>query len=400
MPRAILYHGFGIRGYQHLRTQFKEGCIYFHLVRSTNRCSFCHSFKVTQKGFKVRTLRTLPIGRKRVFVVIRMRRFYCEQCRRRRFEDLLIAERRKHYTRALERYVRDLCLMMTILDVAQHTGLHWATVKAIDRRRLKKNLPSASDLRRLRYLGIDEVSLKRRHRYLTTVVDLRTGRVVYVGEGRGERSLAPFFKKLHRLKVPLKAVTLDMWRPYVRAIRTRFPQTALVYDAFHILADYSRMLDALRTQEYNKLTGPMRKIIKGTRFLLLRGQEKLSIPAKEKLQKLLQINRNLFIAYVLKEELRRLWRFESREEAERFFFDWIKKALNSGIRKLVKFATRLLRHAEGILNYFRYPISTAMVEGINNKIKVVKRKAYGYRDVEYFKLKIYNLHLSRYSLLR
>jgi transposase len=190
-----------------------------------------------------------------------------------------------------------------------------------------------------------------------------------------------------------------MWRPYVRAIRTRFPQTALVFDVFHILADYSRMLDALRTQEYNKLKGPMRKIIKGTRFLLLRGQEKLSIPAKEKLQKLLQINRNLFIAYVLKEELRRLWRFETAEEAERFFFDWIRKAMNSGIRKLVKFAIRLLRHAEGVLNYFRYPISTAMVEGINNKIKVVKRKAYGYRDVEYFMLKIYNLHLSRYSLL-
>lgn len=204
----------------------------------------------------------------------------------------MIAERKKHYTRALERYVRDLCLMMTIRDVSRHTGLHWATVKAIDRRRLRKNLPSVSCLRRLRYLGIDEVSLKKRHRYLTPVVDLQTGRIVYVGVKRGERSLSPFFKKL-----------------------------------------------------------------------------------------------------------RRLWRFESREEAERFFFDWIRKALNSGIGKLVKFATRLLHHAEGILNYFRYPISTAMVEGINNKIKVIKRKAYGYRDVEYFKLKIYNLHLSRYSLL-
>ena len=143
----------------------------------------------------------------------------------------------------------------------------------------------------------------------------------------------------------------------------------------------------------------MRKIIKGTRFLLLRGQEKLSILTKENLQKLLQINRHLLTAYVLKKELRRLWRFESREETERFFFDWIRKALGCGIRKLMKFATRLLHHAEGILNYFRYPISTAMVEGINNKIKVIKRKAYGYRDVEYFKLKIYNLHLSRYSLL-
>jgi len=105
-----------------------------------------------------------------------LRRFYCESCCRTRFEDLLIAERKRHYTRALERYVRDLCLMMTIRDVSQQTGLHWATVKAIDRRRMKRHLPSVSDLGRLRYLGIDEVSLKKRHRYLTTVVDLATGR--------------------------------------------------------------------------------------------------------------------------------------------------------------------------------------------------------------------------------
>lgn len=112
MPRVILYHGFGIRGCQHLRTQFKEGCIYLHLVRSFNLCSFFHSFKVTHKGVEVRTLRTLPIGKRRVFVLIRMRRFSFEECRRIRFEDLLIAETRKHYTRALERYVRELCLVL------------------------------------------------------------------------------------------------------------------------------------------------------------------------------------------------------------------------------------------------------------------------------------------------
>jgi len=328
-----------------------------------------------------------------------MRRFYCENCRWTRYEDLLIAERKKHYTRVLERYVMDLSLRMTIRDVAEHTGLHWATVKSIDRKRLRTNLPSASDLKKLRHLGIDEVSLKKRHRYLTNIVDLKTGRVVYVGEGRGERSVAPFFKRLKRLKVPLEAVALDMWRPYVRAIRTRFPRVALVYDAFHILRDYSLMLDALRAQEYWRLKGPMRKVIKGSRFLLLRGQERLSIPAREKLQELLHLNKPLFIAYVLKEELRRLWRCESRREAIRLFFDWLRKAFYSGVKKLVEFALKMKRHARTILNYFRYPISTAMVEGLNNKIKVVKRKAYGYRDVEYFKLKIYNLHISRYSLL-
>lgn len=400
MPRAILYHGFGIRGYRHLRTQFKEGLIYFHLVRKRNRCSHCHSFKVIQRGFKIRCLRTLPIGHKKIFLVIKMRRFYCEHCQRTRFEDLLIAERKKHYTRVLERYVMDLCQRMTIRDVEEHTGLHWATVKAIDRRRLRRHLPSVSELRKLRYLGIDEVSLKKRHRYLTNVVDLETGRVVYVGEGRGERSIAAFFKRLKRLKVPLRAIAMDMWRPYVRAVKSRFPKVALVYDAFHILRDYSLMLDALRAQEYTKLKGPMKKIIKGARFLLLRGQEKLSISAKEKLRALLHLNKSLYIAYVLKEDLRRLWRCESRREAIRLFFDWLRKALNSGVRKLVEFALKMKRHARAILNYFRYPLSTAKVEGLNNKIKVIKRKAYGYRDVEYFKLKIYNLHLSRYSLLR
>lgn len=194
MPQTILYHGFGIRGYQHLRTRYKEGAIYFHLVRSTNRCSHCRSFKVVQKGFKIRTLRTLPIDHKRVYLVINMRRFSCQDCHRIRVEDLLIAGRKKHYTRVLERYVMDLCQLMTIRDVSEHTGLHWATVKAIDRRRLRRHLPSVSDHKRLRYLGIDEVSLKKRHRYLTNVVDLQSGRVVYVDEGRGEWSIAPVFQ--------------------------------------------------------------------------------------------------------------------------------------------------------------------------------------------------------------
>jgi len=399
MPTSILYHGFGIYGYRHLRTCFQGGALYFHLVRAQDRCAHCKSFRVVKKGFKVRQLRTLPIGRKRVFLVVKMRRFYCQQCHRIRFEDLGIAERRKHYTRVLERYVMDLCMMMSIRDVAEHTGLHWATVKAIDRRRMLRHVPTASDLRKLRFLGIDEVSVRKGHRYLTTAVDLERGRVVYIGEGRSEQSLAPFLKRLRRLKAPLEAVALDMWRPYVRALRSRFPQTALVYDSFHILSDYARMLDALRSEETRASQGLMKKVIKGSRFLLLKGQERLTITAKEKLQQLLQLNQRLLKAYVLKEELRRLWGFNSKKEAERFLLDWINKAFQSGIKKLILFARRILKHLEGILNYFRYPISTAMVEGINNKIKVIKRKAYGYRDIEYFKLKIYNSHLARYSLL-
>ncbi|MFQ6070538.1 MAG: transposase [Candidatus Aminicenantales bacterium] len=209
-------------------------------------------------------------------------------------------KRKKHYTHALETYVMDLCARMTIRDVAEHTGLHWATVKAIDRKRLKRNLPRAKELRQLRYLGIiDEVSVRRGHRYLTTVVDLHSGRVVYVGEGRRYESLAPFFKRLKRFGVPLKAVALDMWKPYARAIRRYYRRLPLVYDVFHILADYSRILNEIRVDEYRKLEGKEQgQIIKGARYLLLRGQEKLSLPAQEKLWQLLRINYPLHIAYV------------------------------------------------------------------------------------------------------
>jgi transposase len=400
MPQALLYHGFGIQGYRHLKTQFNGGAVYFHLVRARKRCSHCRYFKVIQKGYRWRIIRTLPIGRRPVFLVIKMRRFYCERCHRRRYEDLVLAERKKHYTRVMEKYVMDLCARMTIRDVSEHTGLHWATVKAIDRKRLKRNLPRWKDLRRLKYPGIDEVSVRRGHRYLTTVVDLETGRVVYVGEGRRVESLAPFIKRLKRIGVRLHAVALDMWKPYARAVRKYYRRVPLVYDVFHIISDYSRTLNEIRVEEYKRLEGQAQgRFIKGSRYLLLKGQEKLSLSAREKLWQLLRVNQSLYMAYVLKEDLRQLWKLPFRSQAETFLNDWICKAFSSGVAQLARFARKLRRHATGILNYFDFPISTAKVEGINNRIKVIKRKAYGYRDMEYFMLKIYNLHATRYSLL-
>ncbi len=398
MSLSVLYHALGIYGYHHLKTESHGGVIYLYMVRAKNRCGFCRSWKVIGKGYCWRRLRTLPIGRKPVFAVVRMRRFYCENCGRIRYEDLIIADRRKHYTHALERYVIDLCARMTIRDVSQHTRLHWETVKNIDKKRLKRQLPRAEDLRLLKYLGIDEVSVRRGHRYLTTVVDLQTGRVVYVGEGRRVESLEPFIRRLKRLGIRPKAIALDMWKPYARAIRRHYRGLPLVYDLFHILSDYSRTLNEIRVDEYQKLEGKEEgRFIKGCRYLLLKGQEKLSIPAQKKLLQLLSMNRPLFIAYVLKEDLRQLWHLPNRWEAERFLFDWIRKALSSGILLLSRFAKKLKRHAAGILNYFDFPISTAKVEGINNQIKVIKRKAFGYRDMDYFMLKIYNIHTTRYS---
>lgn len=397
MSLSVLYHGLGIYDYHHLKAQCKDKAIYLYMVRAKNRCYRCNSYRVIQKGHYWRKLRALPIGRRPVYAVIRMRRFYCRECGQTLFENLRIADRKKHYTHALEEYVMDLCGRMSIRDVAEHTGLHWETVREIDSKRLKRKLPREKDLRGVKYLGIDEVSVRRGHKYLTTVVNLETGRVLYVGRGRRMESLEPFIKRLRRIGVRPQTIALDMWKPYARAIKKHYRGLPLVYDAFHIISDYSRILNEIRVEEYKRLEGLTEgRIIKGSRYLLLKGQEKLSLPAREKLEFLLTMNRNLNLAYVLKEDLRRLWALPSRTHAEEFLTDWIKKALFSGILQLKRFARKLLRHAEGILNYFDFPLSTAKVEGINNCIKVIKRKAYGYRDLNYFMLKIYNIHTLRY----
>lgn len=399
MPQALLYNGFGLKGYDYLKAEYKAGRIFFHLKRSQKRCAHCGSWRVIQKGVKTRVLRTVPIGRKPVFVVIGRRRFRCEECRRTRYERLGVADPKRHYTHQLEILIMDLCMRMTVRDVAEHTGLHWAMVKAIDRKRLRRNLPRDSDLRRLRYLGIDEVAVRRGQRYLTTVVDLERGRVVYVGEGRRTDSLEPFIRRLKRLGVELKAVAVDMWKPFAKAVRRHYRRLPLVYDVFHILADYSRTLNEIRVDQYTRLHGSFSRLIKGSRYLLLRGQETLSLPARQKLDLLLRINRPLSLAYILKEDLRRLWTLPSVLQAAAFLADWIAKALSSSIAPLRRFARKLRRHADGILNHFLFPISNARTEGINNQIKVIKRKAFGYRDLDYFKLKIYNLHTLRYSFV-
>jgi transposase len=401
MSQSALYHLFRFYGYHHLRSQMKGGSFYFYIVRAKKRCYSCRSYKVVQRGYCWRRLQTIPAGPTPVFVVIKMRRFYCESCHKTRFENLMIADRRKHYTHALEKYVMSLCSMATIKDVASHLGLHWTTVKAIDRKRLRRNLPREKDFRGVNYLGIDEVSVRKGHRYLTTVVDLESGRVLYVAQGRRRASLEPFIKRLKRAGIRPKAIALDMWKPYAKAIRLHYRGLPLVYDVFHIIADYSRILNEIRVEEYERLEGQEQgRFIKGSRYLLLKGQEKLSLPAQQKLQQLLAINRPISIAYVLKEDLRQLWSLPSRYQAEKYLSDWIDKALSSKIIQLARFARKLRRHSEGILNYFNFRISTAKVEGINNRIKVIKRMAYGFRDLDYFMLKIYNLHNQKYALTR
>lgn len=399
MSTSIIYHGFGAVNYHYKKTEYQHGAMYFQIRKREKKCSCCGSFRVIQKGTRERVIRTVPIGKKQVFFKIKNRRFFCKSCGALRHEGLEIADPKKQYDRKLERFVAELCQVMTIKDVAHHVSLSWNTVKEIDKKRLLRERPTKTQFKKIRYLGIDEVAIRKGHRYLTICVDLETGTVVYVGKGRKEDALLPFLKRLRRLKVNILAIAIDMWPAYLKAIKRFFSHVPVIFDRYHIMAKYSRLLDKLRAKEYRKATETHKKLFKGIRYLLLAGSEKLTALKTEKLSLLLELNEPLSKAYILKEDLRTFWDCDNEEQAKSHFLSWITMAKDSGIRLLKKFAISLQRHMKGLLAYFDHPISTARVEGINNKIKVLKRKAYGYRDIDYFILKIYNANKLRYSLL-
>ena len=402
MSTSILYHGFRVEQYRYLRTDYQQGALIFHIekAKGKQRCVDCGSRQIIRKGHVIRRLRTLPIGSRKVFLAAHLHRLLCRECGSLKLEPILISYPKKRWTKALGRYVLELMRSMTIEDVARHLGMSWDTVKDIHVRALKIRFKSRR-IRHLRYLGVDEIAVHKGHRYLTVVVDLESGQVVWVAEGREASSLEPFLKRLKRARVQIKAIAMDMWPAYWGAVLRHFPREVIVFDHYHIISDYNRMLDELRRQEVVDAPEDQKAVYKGVRYLLLKGSEKISdgSTARDRLDRLLDLNRNLSIAYVLKEELRDLWNCPDHDQAQFHLMSWLQKAWSSGIRLVMKFANKVASHRYGILNFFTHRVTTGKVEGINNKIKVLKRKAYGFRDLEYFKLRIYFLHESRYALV-
>jgi transposase len=311
------------------------------------------------------------------------------------------ADPRRSYTRAFERYALDLSKRMTIKDVSRHLGVSWDVIKEIQKRHLKKKYARPS-LKHVSQIAIDEISIGKNHRYLTVVLDLISGAVLFVGAGKGADSLIPFFRRIKRCQSQIKAVAIDMSPAYIYAITNNLPDAKVVFDHFHVIKLYNDKLANLRRELHRDLTDELqKKVLKGTRWLLLKNPENINDDKneRERLQDALKINAPLSTAYYLKEDLRQIWDQGSKAVARKVLVDWVKRAKASGVKMLTRFAKTLMAHATGILNYYDYPISTGPVEGTNNKIKTLQRQAYGFRDMEFFKLKIYDLHSTKYALV-
>jgi len=403
MSTSLLYHAFCIRGYKYSRTEYDNGQIIFtiHQEPETHRCSSCGSSRVISRGQVDRCFRSLPIGSRPTLVAFAIPRVECQACGLVRQVEISFADPRRSYTKAFERYALELSRRMTIYDVSRHLDVGWDLIKDIQKRDLSRRYAKPK-LKHLRYIAIDEIAVAKGHRYLTVVMDLESGAVVFVGDGKGADALKPFWKRLRPSKAKIEAVAMDMSAGYWGAVMTHLPAAKIVFDHFHVIKLFNDKLSDLRRALYHEATDVMHKqVLKGTRWLLLKNPENLDEKQDEKrrLKEALALNQPLATAYYLKEDLRRFWDQPGKSFATTFLDGWIRRAEASGIKILQQMAKTLAAHRTGLLAYYDVMISSGPMEGTNNKIKTMKRQAYGFRDMEFFKLKILAIHETRYELV-
>jgi len=367
-----------------------------HIERAPGKraCGVCGASAkyVKLDGRFERTFLGVPVGFKPQEIVLHGHLQVCFWCEARVREPIPFADGKSRCLRALGRYIVGLCGITTIKNVATLMGVSWDLVKDLFKADLEVR-HKRKPLRKVRYLAVDEFSTHKGHKYMTTAMDLETGEILYAQEGKDAEALIPFLKRLKRAKAPLKAVAMDMSAAFANAVRDVFGATVdIVNDTFHVVALASKAIDETRKDLVRKLEGEEKKVIKGTKFLLLKGKENLNPEGMTRLMQLMAANEPLYKVYLLKEELRTFWRLPNEEAGKAFLDRWTAEARATGNKHFTKLANTLDEHRPGLLAYFRHWISTAKMEGTNNKIKVLKRQAYGFRDMAFFKLRLYFLH--------
>src|SRR3954467_9012809 len=284
MSTSLLYHAFGVRGYDYTRTRHEGGAVISSIRQETAtcRCSSCGSARVIHRGQVTRRFRSLPIGARATFVDLPIPRLECHDCGVVRQGGVPLAAPRRSYTRSFERYALELGRRMTIRDVAVHLGVGWDLIKDIQKRDLSRRF-ARPKLKHLRHIAIDEISIGKGHRYLTLVLDLETGRVVFVGDGKAGAALEPCGKRRRPSRAKIGAVARDMSAAYRRAVTRHLPKAKIVFDRSHVAQLFNEKLSDLRRALHREAADVLqRSVLKGTRWLLLKNADNLDEGRGEK----------------------------------------------------------------------------------------------------------------------
>ena len=272
--------------------------------------------------------------------------------------------------------------------------LYTRTLQGVDRQGSGRSsgieLEDHQEGRQARILAVDEIAIRKGHHYLTVVLDYLSGRVVWVGKHRRVSTLIRFFNLMPKKnRKALEAIVMDMWDPYILVVMKKVPHVKVVFDLFHVVSQFSRVIDKVRNAEYRKASEKNKEVFKGARYLLLKNRSNIRrTKDREQLKQLLELNEVINTVLILKDKLKHIWSYRSRTWASKAIDEWGALARCIDHPEVNKFAKMLDKYRYGILNHCDYPIHTGKLEGVNNKIKVIKRKAYGYHDIRYFSLKI------------
>ena len=397
MPSKELTRLLGLRKYQVacIDDESDEAVtLFIEPVHSRPICPGCGQGCLFVHSTEARTVRHLDVFHRRCYLRFEVRIVQCPRCGLRTEANDLVASR-KRGTKAFRRYVGSLCQLLPNSQVANHVGLSEDTVRTIDKEYLAETYP-APNFKRLRRLAIDEIAYRKGHNYLTVVLDYDIGEVVWTGEGRSEAALAVFFEFIGPMVCKqIVAVSMDMSAAYFKAVRRYCPKARAVFDRFHVAKHINDAVNETRKLTMARASEEQRQVVKGKRFILLRRFGNLQDHQVNDLAELIELNNDLSTVYLLKEQFDEFWNRGNAGSAAKFLDAWLREALDTEIPPLVKVAKTLKRHRHGLLAYHTHYMTNGPLEGLNTKINVLRRSRYGFRDLEYFGMKIRQLSIER-----
>lgn len=342
-----------------------------------------------------REVRDLPCFEFRTTVVVELYRVRCPDCGI-KTEKVPQLPSKAPFSKRFEEAVGLACESAAVRRVARQFGIAASTVRAMDLRYLKRWAASRRKPA-LRQMGIDEIYLGKKQKFLTVVSNLQTGEPLWMGPERKKETLDEFFSQQVSAfqRSAIRAACVDMWEPYRQSLEQWVPQCQIIYDKFHVLQHASAAVDEVRRAEFFRKGGRAREIVKGKRWLLLSSWVHLDRKKKQQLNQLFALNRKLLKAYLLKESLARLWSYTYEGAMLRYLQGWIDQLRWQRLKPMEKLAKMLLDHLEGILNYCRTKIPMGVVEAVNGNIKSLLRRGRGYRDLNYLLLKAQRLAFTK-----
>ena len=394
MP-TYLYYTQGILDFQEETTTYSEERLEIRLKRKKHQCPKCKSKDVTLTVLYERDVRGLPMGRIReVHFIYTLHLVYCRHCHKRSIEDIpFISHPKARLSNEFERTILELREQVSIRALANYFHLRWHTVKEIEKRYLQHKFATI-DTSKVQAIGVDEIHIghgQAKQAYLTIVRDLESGAVIHVGDGKGVSALEGALSKLNASK--LQVVAMDMANAYSSWFKEHFPKAQIVFDHFHVIKLMNDRLDKVRRRVTAKLDSTERKHLKGLRFVFLKNEEDIPESNTNILHNLKGKFQELGDAYMFKEALRTIYRVaQDAYQATIMFLRWCKEAEETLVPELKTMAKTIRDRMDGITSYWTFEhLSNASMEGFNNKIRWLNRMAYGFRDLECLKLKIYQL---------